>query len=330
MIQARRSEAYLDKDSILSLVSEYDIFKFYCPPFKDLNKKFKSELRVDNSPTCSITYYNRKLLYKDFGRGDSYDCFSYVQAKYNLNFIEALKVIDNDFGLGLNMGATPESIGVKISKNLVDYRVEKTPMIISRKSRKWNNYDTIFWGKFNISIEILNKFDVIPLDYFWLGNVRYSCHTLTYGYKINGRYKIYRPFEIEGKWFSNTNKTDIQGYKQLKGNGDIVFLASSLKDVMTLYSMGYAAIALQSEMQFPSDELISEMKDRFKLVAVLYDNDFHSELNPGQTMATKICHKFDLFNVIIPAHYRSKDISDLVRDHGVDCAKRIITIQIPA
>jgi len=330
MIQVRSSEAYLDKDSILSLISEYDIFKFYCSPFRDLNKKFKSELRVDNSPTCSITYINNRLLYKDFGRGDSYDCFGYVQAKYNLTFIEALKVIDNDFGLGLNMGAVnPEIIGM-VSRTIVDYKFEKLPTVISRKARDWNEYDTNFWGKFNISIEILNKFDVIPLEYFWLGNIRYSCHTLTYGYKLNGRYKIYRPFEKEGKWFSNTNKTDIQGYKQLKGNGDIVFLASSLKDVMTLHSMGYEGVAMQSEMQVPSEDLVSELKQRFKMVAVLYDNDFHSDLNPGQTMASKICHKYDLFNIIIPSHYRSKDVSDLVRDHGVECAKRIINIQIPA
>jgi formyltetrahydrofolate synthetase len=135
--------------------------------------------------------------------------------------------------------------------------------------------------------------------------------------------------ETEGKWFSNTTKNDIQGYGQLKDSGDIVFLASSLKDVMTLNALGYEAVAFQSEMQMPSEKFINHLKQRFGLVVVLYDNDFHSDTNPGQTMANKICNTYQLINVIIPAHYKSKDVSDLVKDHDIDCAKRIITIQLP-
>ena len=178
-------------------------------------------------------------------------------------------------------------------------------------------------------MELLTKFAIEPIDYFWINEVRYSCHTLAYAYNINGRCKIYRPLETEGKWFSNTTKNDIQGYGQLKDSGNIVFLASSLKDVMTLNAVGYEAVAFQSEMQMPSHKFIDHLKTRFTLIVVLYDNDFNSDTNPGQTMANKICNTYQLINVIIPAYYRSKDISDLVKDHGIDCAKRIITIQLP-
>jgi hypothetical protein len=328
MIQARNSDAYLDKDSILCRISEYDIFKYYCHNFSKLSDKFCSELRKDNSPTCSIIWYNKRLLYKDFGTGDSYDCFSYVQRKYNLTFVEALRVIDNDFNLGLHIGRLNKTEAIASFQGSPIYQ-ERKKVIIRKRTRIWNNYDTNFWGMFNISKEIVDKFAITPIDYFWVGDIRYTCSSLAYAYKINGRYKIYRPFEKEGKWFSNTNKSDIQGYEQLKDNGDVVFLASSLKDVMTLYSMGWDAVALQSEMQVPEEELIDDLKSRFRIVGVLYDNDFHSETNPGQTMASKICLKYNLTNVIIPSHYKSKDISDLVRDHGVDCAKRIINIQIP-
>jgi len=266
-------------------------------------------------------------LYRDFGSGESHDCFSYIQKKYNLDFIEALKVIDNDFGLGLHMG---NMLKTEIAITYGKYTYEdRKPTIIKKRARKWNSQDDTFWGKFGITRELLVKFAVEPIDYFWINSARYSCHTLSYVYNINGRHKIYRPFETEGKWYSNTSRNDIQGLRQLKDSGDIVFLASSLKDVMCLNVLGYEAVALQGEMLMPPDSLIEYLKKKFKQVVVLYDNDFHLDTNPGQTMAAKICHQYGLLNVIIPAHYNSKDISDMVRDHGTQSAQRIINIQLP-
>ena len=327
MIESRSSDAYLHKDSILCKISEYDIFRYYCHNFKNYGDKFCSELREDRSPTCSIVPWKGKVIYKDFGSGDSHDCFSYIQAKYGLTFSEAMRVIDTDFGLGLQSGTVIKS-QIAITYGTQDV-IERRPTKIEKKARQWNVEDKNFWSQFHIPKHLLTKFGVQPIDYFWINEARYRCHSLSYVYNINGRYKVYRPFETEGKWYSNTSKDDIQGWRQLKDNGDIVILASSLKDVMCLNVLGYEAIALQSEMQMPSAELIKQLSERFTVVAVLYDNDFEKDANPGQTMANKICAEFNLINIILPAHYKSKDISDLMRDHGVEVAEKIVKIQLP-
>ena len=327
MIESRSSDAYLHKDSILCKISEYDIFRYYCHNFKNYGDKFCSELREDRSPTCSIVPWKGKVIYKDFGSGDSHDCFSYIQAKYGLTFSEAMRVIDTDFGLGLQSGTVIKS-QIAITYGTQDV-IERRPTKIEKKARQWNVEDKNFWSQFHIPKHLLTKFGVQPIDYFWINEARYRCHSLSYVYNINGRYKIYRPFETEGKWYSNTSKDDIQGWRQLKDNGDIVILASSLKDVMCLNVLGYEAIALQSEMQMPSAELIKQLSERFEVVAVLYDNDFEKDANPGQTMANKICAEFNLINIILPAHYKSKDISDLMKDHGVEIAEKIVKIQLP-
>ena len=327
MIESRSSDAYLHKDSILCKISEYDIFRYYCHNFKNYGDKFCSELREDRSPTCSIVPWKGKVIYKDFGSGDSHDCFSYIQAKYGLTFSEAMRVIDTDFGLGLQSGTVIKS-QIAITYGTQDV-IEKRPTKIEKKARQWNVEDKNFWSQFHIPKHLLTKFGVQPIDYFWINEARYRCHSLSYVYNINGRYKVYRPFETEGKWYSNTSKDDIQGWRQLKDNGDIVILASSLKDVMCLNVLGYEAIALQSEMQMPSAELIKQLSERFEVVAVLYDNDFEKDANPGQTMANKICAEFNLINIILPAHYKSKDISDLMKDHGVEIAEKIVKIQLP-
>ena len=327
MIESRSSDAYLHKDSILCKISEYDIFRYYCHNFKNYGDKFCSELREDRSPTCSIVPWKGKVIYKDFGSGDSHDCFSYIQAKYGLTFSEAMRVIDTDFGLGLQSGTVIKS-QIAITYGTQDV-IERRPTKIEKKARQWNVEDKNFWSQFHIPKHLLTKFGVQPIDYFWINEARYRCHSLSYVYNINGRYKVYRPFETEGKWYSNTSKDDIQGWRQLKDNGDIVILASSLKDVMCLNVLGYEAIALQSEMQMPSAELIKQLSERFTVVAVLYDNDFEKDANPGQTMANKICAEFNLINIILPAHYKSKDISDLMKDHGVEVAEKIVKIQLP-
>jgi len=85
---------------------------------------------------------------------------------------------------------------------------------------------------------------------------------------------------------------------------------------MCLYATGYHSIAMQSEMQIPDEKLISELKERFNTIEILYDNDFDKENNPGQTMAKKICDLYGFKNIYLPDEYKSKDPSDLVNKVG--------------
>ena len=120
----------------------------------------------------------------------------------------------------------------------------------------------------------------------------------------------------KNKWLSNTKKTDVQGYNQLPTNGERLIITSSLKDVLCLYSAGYNAIAMQSEMQIPSEKIISELKKRFNKIDILYDNDFDKVNNPGQIMAKKVCDLYGFSNICLPTNFESKDPSDLVSNTG--------------
>jgi len=318
-IKSRNSNDHLHTDVILSKITEYDIFMYYIPSFKELSKKFKSELRDDNSPTVYITMYNGKLLYKDFGNSDhTFDCFNYVKHRYNCSFIDALRIIDCDFNLGLSAN-THE---IKFTMGYMAYRQNKTPdfnkqqVIIRKKKRLWNKQDANFWSKYLVSKKILIKFAVEPISYYWINNNRFTCKSITYAFKFKNRYKIYSPYEDKNKWLSNTNKTDVQGYNQLPKKGERLIITSSLKDVMCLHSAGYHAIAMQSEMQIPNEKLISELKQRFNTIEILYDNDFNKANNPGQTMAKKICDLYGFKNIYLPNELESKDPSDLVSKVG--------------
>jgi hypothetical protein len=319
-IASRSSDDHLHTDVILGKISEYDIFMYYIPEFKKLGKKFRSSLRSDKTPTVSIIAYNGKLLYKDFGNPEhTFDCFHYVRHKYGCSFIDALRIVDCDFRLGLssvNSDSVKYSMGMRGFKHSNIPKFHKPEVIIQKRKRLWTREDANFWSKYLISKKILTMFAVEPISHFWVNNNRFSCNTITYAFRFKSRFKIYSPYEVKNKWLSNTNKDDIQGYKQLPKTGDRLIITSSLKDVMCLYSAGYNSIAMQSEMQIPSEKLISELKERFNKVDILYDNDFDKQANPGQTMARKLCDLYGLENVYIPNELKSKDPSDLVNKVG--------------
>jgi len=318
-IKSRNSNDHLHTDVILGKITEYDIFMYYCPTFKELGKKFSSDLRDDRSPTVYITPYNGKLLYKDFGNAEHvFDCFNYVKYKYNCSFIDALRIIDCDFNLGLCSNIS----GKQFTMGIMGYRQNKVPTftkeaaIIQKKSRLWNKEDAKFWSKYLVSKKILTKFAVEPISHFWVNSNRFTCKSITYAFKFKNRYKIHSPYEDKNKWLSNTNKNDVQGYNQLPDKGERLIITSSLKDVMCLHAAGYNAIAMQSEMQIPSEKLISELNTRFNKIEILYDNDFTKETNPGQLMAKKICDLYGFRNICLPKGFESKDPSDLVSRVG--------------
>ena len=328
MIKSRNSEDHLSKEMVLTKIREIDIFSYYCTSFKELGIKFCSELREDSTPSVSIIEWRGKLLYKDFGHPDhTFDCFKYIEHLFNCSFFEALKIIDNDFNLNLSshkdaVAFTKGVMGMRTNKKVFTKKV----VIIKKKSRNWMKKDADFWTKYLISKKTLRIFDVQPISHYWINDSRISCN-LSYAYKIGTKYKIYSPYE-EVKWISNTTKKHIQGYNQCAKGGDLCIITSSLKDVMCLFEMGIPAIALQSEMQMPSEETIKELKTRFKKVAVFYDNDFDNVNNPGQTMASKICTKYHLRNIVIPDLYEIKDPSDYIAHFGrVEGLQTLIRLQ---
>lgn len=315
-IDKRDSNIILSVDSILEKVTDYDLFRFYCPPFKNVGKKFSSELREDPIPSAHITAKNNRLRYIDYGYTEHrFDSIGYIQYKYNVSFRDALRTIDSDFGLGLagknNRGAlnTPKTYG--------KMKFEKIPCLMQIRSREFNLYDRLYWGDYCISKETLEAFGVKPITHYWINGTRYPAHKVAYAYcEHPGKYKLYSPLKQDGKWFGNMQVNHVQGITMLPIFGNICILASSLKDVMCLYELGIPAVAMQSESMMPPKKLIAFLKRKFDEVKVLYDNDFTKDTNPGQTMALSICKEYELENICIPTELGVKDISDVMQVHG--------------
>jgi hypothetical protein len=72
---------------------------------------------------------------------------------------------------------------------------------------------------------------------------------------------------------------------------------------------------------------MQELKDRFKTVYILYDNDYKQEAekgtNPGREAAKSIASEFGIVQIEIPSSYKAKDSSDLFKQYGKDIFLRV-------
>lgn len=308
--------------NILSRISEYDIFKTYCTNFQQIDKLFLSELRNDHKPTCKIFVNPREnnLMYIDFA-AESYNCFGYIQAKYGVGFNDALNIINRDFNLGLHITWSKKEI---ITNIIGEHKYKKVIERnnynkISKKRRNWLQEDINYWIQYNISTNTLEYFEVQPLEYYWINYNRFKCDTITYSYEFGSGFRdIYSPLDLERKWPCSNTKADkhIYGLKQLPKYGDLLFIVSSLKEVMFLYELGINAIAPQSESTFIPEIILEDLKTRFKEIIILFDFDKAGCIHSLKHSMKSKLKRLKLCPIMI-SYYQGKDLTDAyVKDNN--------------
>lgn len=314
-------ETNVTKELILSKISEEQIMEFYLkiPLKKGL---FRSVLRTDKNPTCSI-FRNRNgnLIYKDFATGQHLNCFGVVQTLFNCDYHKALKIIANDFNIVPNSNI--ERNEGRINLNPTKFKKSDFSRI-QVEIKEFSDNELSWWLKHGITKDILNKFNVYSCKHVFLnGNLfaksQESCPI--YGY-YNGKnqkdgikyelWKCYFPKRKEYRFIGNYPANMMQGYKQLPKTGKLCVITKSLKDVMTLYSLGISAIAPNSETIIPDESIINELKSRFENVIFLWDLD-----STGISFSKKIKKRYpELTVTLLPRVDRCKDISDYYKTYG--------------
>ena len=321
---------HFTKEMVLREVSEYQIFRFYCKNFIDVNKLFCSDLRHDRNPSCSIKAFPKGLFYKDFGTGEYYDCFSYVQmymkVKFNedLNFQETLKVIANDLGIIKKL----DNKKIIPSLNYVGLpdKLDRYNTVIRIKSRQWKDYDT-YWDKYCLDRDILNFYNVVPITDYWIScksdeliNIyTESTGDPAYSYEHGlGMRKILRPnAPKDKKWTSNIPRHIFSGWDQLEKTANVLIVTKSLKDCMIYRLFGYNAISPQSENIFLNENQFTMLSMRFNKIIINYDND-----EAGIFNMNKFSKLFGVDVFIIPDGI--KDISDYIFIKGYDQTKQLL------
>jgi DNA primase len=322
-INGRMKLMPINADSILQKVSEYDIFRYYMPhsDWKPNIVTF-SPFRNEKTPSFMIGNKHGRLTFIDFGdtskRGS---CFDFVRMLFNiLDYQDALKMIDRDFGLGLTRETNTQDYKKIVTEYKQPVRMSKTYSKIQVITKKFTKEELAYWAQYQIDIEDLKANNVYSLSKVYLNKELFpsSLDELRFGYLYGDKWKIYRPYakDKRSKWVpNNVPITAMDGKENIK-ECDVAFINKSKKDYMVMKKLFPCSCAVQNEgLGCFSPENVEYIKSNSASQILSFDSDITGVENSQQI--TQL-FGFDYCNV--PRKYLSegiKDWADLARVHGL-------------
>lgn len=334
-INLNKTKDFVTKPGLFKYITDYDVFAKYITDQEIVcGKNIHSPLRKrEENPSFGFFLGDgNELCFHDFTLKLKGDCVKFVMVLFNLSYFEALSKIATDFNMEDDFIVKKfEKVDNKLSVNTCrDKALENVSYkyTLGKKKRNWNNNDLKYWRQFGITLETLKRYNVEPISHIFMSG--YPLKVDDYSYCFIERkdnietYKIYQPFNKNYKWLSSHDESVWQGWSQLPTYGKTLIITKSLKDVMAIYEvLGVFAVSLQAEGVGPKPNVIRNLIQSFEHVFVFYDNDYDKEVNWGQSFGKKLADEYYLKNIFIDEKYKSKDFSDLIKNHGISKAKEI-------
>ncbi len=325
----------LERDEILRRTNNgLDVFVHYLGEKCRSRKNFKNPMYDDKNESFNI-YPNEdgKYVMHDFGDARFHgDCFDLVAIRCGLNsnrdFKEVAKIIDKDLGLGVfdregGAQVTPFSrsssqFAITPQKHKEEER-ERKGFAYTIKTQPYRESEKSFWAQYGIDKRTLDRFNVVSIaEYSSVSRegkpyqLRSSINEPIFGYLREGYIKLYRPnSKVRFQYGGDTEKGHSFGLEQLPAKGDIVFITSGEKDVLSLSVRGFNAICFNSEtIKTIPDAIINSLYHRFKHIVILFDMDKAgqaSSLNLAESLT-----RYDVKRLELPlsGEKSEKDISD--------------------
>lgn len=306
----------LTKDEILERISQEAIFEKYLGVYPQLNTRYTNPLRENKTPNTEFLYIGNTLYMRDWGGNEkNKNCFQIVQHIYNCSFHEALKHIENDFGLGAE--PTNNSIPI-IQRNSNKHHVE-TPVkkltSIQIKKKPFTSLGMEFWNankNFNFTEEFLESRQIYALEYIWYNQTRVKATDGQFAFQLKkGIFQIYSPFSENRRYrFRSTDLKGILVNAHLLKPSKIVLITKSFKDQFYSSVLGVNSTAFLNEGIIPTREQIDFLLTK-GFPIFLYDND-----EEGIKVSNKICEQYkEVRQIFLPKEY-GKDVDEAIRNIG--------------
>lgn len=294
-------------EEIINTTPEIEILALYFD-FPRLPFLMCSPFRKDSKPSFECFSKNGKVFFFDFSTRDSFSLQSFLCAYWNVSYPLMLERVYNDL-----KSTSSNRISIETKKT----KLEKSSFTLNVKVRTWRDYDFEYWKRFGIEEKWILNANIYPISFYMMTydngeTLTFGCDKYAYAYyeKKEGKemLKIYQPYNNSGwKWLSSFRDNVISLWTKIPEKGSFLCICSSLKDALCLWSnTGIPAIAPQGEGYNLSDTVIKQLKERFKYIFVLYDND-----KPGIEFSKSLCKKTGFIYVQLPFDEGCKDISDL-------------------
>jgi len=316
MVEGKQKERVTPKWILRKGVSEYDIYRFYIGEDFKIGKAMHSPMpgRRDNNPSFIVGNRGGFMYHLDMGdsryRGNA---FSFVQQKLMYaNFNDALNQIVRDF----NLGQSSEG-GEKRPIFEQPKEIERPAYIQVVYSRHFTTEEMAYWNQYYLSEDELLRAEVYPVKQLFVNRRKAMMRKgeLTFGYKWEDKWKIYRPYACKDrKWINSIpidGVEDLQAVKQCKK----AIVTKSRKDRLVLQKFLPTVCSVQNESLVAlNPETISFLQQNCEDVYINYDSD-----EPGKKNSWAVTTEFDFKHLNVPDIYLQegiKDFSDLIKAKG--------------
>ena len=313
----------LDKNSVLSEVSDIDLLMKYFPHITDIPVVISSPLRKDEHPSFRIySPDGMRIRWYDYVTGESGGILDLLQQVLCVDFNELLSIIQTQVipegGIATNRGVARRKVRINSTESTCQVRSQM---------RKWEEYDFKYWESYGVPRKWLLHADIYPISHIFIESASGYTRTIKadkYAYTFIERKdgvcseKVYQPYNKQGmKWRSGHDSSVWDLWTKLPPRGEKCIITSSRKDALCIWAnSGIPSVSLQGEAVGVKPQVMEELKGRFKEVYVLYDNDFKGEQNYGRMDGKKLADEFGITQIEIPDVYMCKDMSDLYKKYG--------------
>ena len=319
---------HVTAEFVLDQVDEVLIYRHYVGAFT-LGKKIKHPFRKDLNPSFAIFFGTRalKLLWKDFGTGESGDCFAMVSKMCKCPYKDAIEKVAEDFGL-------IEGVPTITKKQILEAQAFKEELqnreyLIQIERRPMNKEELDYWSEYSISREELKANSIFAINKLWINKkaMRLDVSKLHFAYYFPevDKWKIYSPDSTDFKWFGNVSTHQMEGVTDLSvyDSSKPIIITKSRKDRIVLKKIYPNVVSCQNESEGAIPRGMDVLFDQhFPAKYCWFDSD-----EPGKNANRKLNHRGYKWVNVSNELYQTlglKDPSDVIKRLGLEAGNAIL------
>jgi len=277
---------------IFEKVSQEQIFRYYYPYKFTLNQRCLSCFQKENNPSMIIGTKSNSgdIVFKCFNSFHKGDCVNFVMQMFNLDYLDSLEKIAEDFGLKESSDNKYEAIIKELPKTTIIKQKKAPDIVVS--TRPFNSNELNYWNDYYQDISDLKRENIYVPKKIWINknpiDLKVSELTFCYYYPENDKWKIYFPFkEKSKKWLSNIPLTTSWGLENINKDKNTL-ICKSKKDYMVCRKIYSYVTGVQNEsIAAFSEDFVNELKKNSKLIYYGGDSDA-----PGKAASYLITQQF--------------------------------------
>ena len=296
---------------IFEKVSQEQIFRYYYPYKFTLNQRCLSCFQKENNPSMIIGTKSNSgdIVFKCFNSPEKGDCINFVMQMFNLDYLDALLKIAEDFGLKESSNTKYEQIIKELPKTTVIKQKKAPDIVVS--TRPFNSNELNYWNDYYQDISDLKRENIYVPKKIWINknpiDLKASELTFCYYYPENDKWKIYKPnASKEKKWFTNQAFDHVEDIEKVK-NCPKVLISKSKKDKLVLSkALNFSClVTTQAEDITCFNQNSITILNTCKEVYTVYDNDLK-----GKTASWALTNNFGWKHCNVPDELLKNGVSD--------------------